>query len=70
MTNCEYTLRQWKKTSKDISICLKTFQNISKDNWLKMCCKTGNTLDNSNDIENKNVASLQELRNLRIKYFT
>ena len=45
-----------------------------------MCCKTGNTLDNSNDIENKNVASkdelskdelsLQELRNLRIKYFT
>ena len=41
MTNCIYTRHQGEKTSKDISICLKSFQNITKDEWIKMCGKVG-----------------------------
>jgi len=26
-----------KKTSKDVSICLKTFQNITQEQWVQMC---------------------------------
>ena len=45
MTNCDYTRHQGIKTEKDISICLKTLQNITKDNWLKMCNITSNKLE-------------------------
>ena len=37
MTNCDYTRHQGIKNEKDLSICLKTFQNINTENWLKMC---------------------------------
>jgi len=37
ITNCDYCLHQGKKTRKDLSVCLKSLQNISPDNWLKMC---------------------------------
>jgi len=26
-----------KKTSKDVSICLKTFQKITSEQWVQMC---------------------------------
>jgi hypothetical protein len=26
-----------KKTSKDVSICLKTFQKITQEQWVQMC---------------------------------
>lgn len=45
MTNCIYTRHQGKKTPQDLSICLKTLQNITKDEWLKMCSITGNILN-------------------------
>jgi hypothetical protein len=45
MTNCIYTRHQGEKTSRDVSICLKSLQNITKDEWLKMCNKEGNILD-------------------------
>jgi len=45
MTNCDYTRHQGIKTEKDISICLKTLQNITKDNWLKMCNIISNKLE-------------------------
>jgi hypothetical protein len=37
MTNCVYTRHQGKKTKQDVSYCLKTLQNITKDEWLLMC---------------------------------
>ena len=37
MTNCVYTRHQGKKTKQDVSYCLKSFQNITKDEWLSMC---------------------------------
>jgi uncharacterized protein YuzE len=37
MTNCDYVRHVGEKTSKDLSICLKSFQKISKDEWLSMC---------------------------------
>jgi hypothetical protein len=37
MTNCVYTRHQGKKTKQDVSYCLKTLRNITKDEWLAMC---------------------------------
>lgn len=45
MTNCIYTRHQGKKTPQDLSICLKTLQNITKEEWLKMCSITANILN-------------------------
>jgi predicted helicase len=44
MTNCDYVRHQGKKTPKDLSICLKTLQNITKEQWTLMCEIQGNTL--------------------------
>ena len=44
MTNCIYTRHQGKKTKQDISYCLKTLQNITKDEWLSMCKTSGEKL--------------------------
>jgi predicted helicase len=37
MTNCDYVRHAGKKTPKDVSICLKTFRNTSKETWIQMC---------------------------------
>jgi hypothetical protein len=37
MTTCEYVTHQVAKSDKDVSICIKSFQNITKDEWLSMC---------------------------------
>jgi len=37
MTNCDYCRHMGKKTAKDVSICLRTFQNITKEQWAQMC---------------------------------
>ena len=50
MTNCDYAKHEGKKSEKDLSLCLKTFQNIDKDNWLKMCNLNGNKLNNMENI--------------------
>ena len=44
MTNCIYTRHQGKKTKQDVSYCLKTLQNITKDEWLSMCNTSGEKL--------------------------
>jgi hypothetical protein len=74
MTNCDYTRRQGAKTNADLSICLKTFQNIDKDQWLKMCNKHGQSLtENAPKIKNalkiENAPKIETLRELRIKHF-
>jgi predicted helicase len=66
MTNCIYTRHQGKKTPKDISYCLKTLQNITKDEWLKMCCKTGQTISTIIDVKEE-VEVEEEIIELLIK---
>jgi len=64
MTNCNYVANKTNKTNKDISICLQSFKNISKDDWLKMCNKKGQILDNSSKEISK-----EELRLLRLNKY-
>lgn len=75
ITNCVYTRHQGKKTEKDASYCLKTLQNITKDEWLKMCQVEGKKL--CSEEENTNVPTKssthptkEELRILREKIFS
>jgi predicted helicase len=75
MTNCDYTRHQGGKTSKDLSICLKTFQNLQKTDWLKLCTLDGSTLSNlpneANLLASKPSIELtkEELRTLRLSYY-
>lgn len=78
MTNCDSTRHQGKKTPKDLSICLKSFQNINKEDWLKMCKLSPMTLTDFPKVENsieilkaKNTDELtkEELRNIRLAYY-
>jgi predicted helicase len=64
MTNCDYVRHQGKKTNKDLSICLKTLQNITKEEWTLMCEIQGNTLQTSS-----NQLSLEDLRAARLAKF-
>jgi predicted helicase len=45
MTNCDYVRHMGKKTAKDLSICQKTFQNITKEQWIQMCELEGNVVE-------------------------
>lgn len=56
MTNCDYTRHQGIKNEKDLSICLKTFQNINTENWFKMCnIKTNKIFNNDHNLNNINI---------------
>lgn len=70
MTNCEYITHMGQKTEKDQSICIGTFRNITKDEWIKMCNIKGNVL-NGNIDSNINVEAIdkEKLRALRLAYF-
>ena len=46
MTNCNYARHEGKKSAKDISYCLKTFQNMTQDQWTTLCEIKGNQLVN------------------------
>jgi len=75
MTNCEYITHMGKKTEKDQSICIGTFRNISKEEWIKMCGLSGNSMSNDLDVQepeqNINIVSTEKekLRALRLAYF-
>jgi len=66
MTNCDYVRHMGKKTSKDLSICLRTFRKITKDQWARMCELKGDVL-----VEQP-VQKLtpEELRAVRLARFT
>ena len=66
MTNCEYARHAGKKTPKDVSICLKTLQNITKEEWTQMCELEGNTIQEST----APALSLDQLRAARLARFT
>jgi hypothetical protein len=61
MTTCEYVTHQVAKCDKDVSICIKSFQNITKDEWLSMCNLTRH-INKISDNESDNV--LDKLDNL------
>ena len=78
MTNCDYTRHQGGKTNKDLSICLKTFQNLQKEEWTKLCNLAGSTLVNFpkevnsvNLLASKPSSELtkEDLRALRLAYY-
>jgi len=64
MTNCNYTRRAGKKTPKDLSICLKTFQNTTKEEWTRMCGLEGNTIT-----QTLAPKTTEDLRAARLAYF-
>ena len=68
MTNCMYITHMGKKTEKDQSICIGTFRNISKEDWVKMCNISGNTLNSIEEHNNLNI-SKADLRLKRLSYF-
>jgi len=79
MTNCEYITHMGQKTEKDQSICIGTFRNISKEDWIKMCGITGNDLSNivpgpvPDTVPEANIniqlTPQEKLRQLRLAYY-
>jgi len=70
MTNCDYVTHMGQKTEKDQSICIGTFRNISKDEWIKMCGLTGQSLNiNVNEQNNNIILTPEELRAKRIAFY-
>jgi len=53
MTTCEYVTHQVAKSDKDVSICIKSFQNITKDEWLSMCNINGYVNKISDNVHDK-----------------
>lgn len=49
MTNCDFIRAVSKKTENDKSICLKSFQGIPNDVWLKMSGMTGKMINEISD---------------------
>jgi hypothetical protein len=66
MTNCDYVRHAGKKTPKDVSICLKTFQNTTKEEWTRMCQLEGNQVEEEKKVVPK---TAEELRLARLAYF-
>ncbi len=67
MTNCTYVRHMGKKTSKDLSICLKTLQKTTKEQWTRMCGLEEHKIE-----EVKKVAlpkTPEELRSMRLAFF-
>lgn len=67
MTNCDYTRRQGPKGPKDISMCLKTFQNMTSEEWVRMCEIEGKKIDEDSLTPKK--LSEEEVRTLRLSLF-
>lgn len=64
MTNCEYVRHMGKKTAKDLSICLRTFRKITKEQWACMCGL------NAEEKEPVKKLTAEELRAVRLARFT
>jgi predicted helicase len=66
MTNCDYVRHMGKKTPKDLSICLKTFQHLTLGQWTDMCAINGECVAT----EPTTLPTPEDLRALRIARFT
>jgi len=65
MTNCDYVRHMGKKTEKDLSICLRRFRQMTKEQWTSMCGLEGHKV-----AEKAKVLSPEELRAARLARFT
>ena len=65
MTNCSYVRHQGKKSPKDVSICLKKLQGITKTQWTAMCDLTENIMTEEKVDKPK---SQEELREARLRF--
>jgi hypothetical protein len=65
MTNCSYVTHMGKKSPKDLSICLKTLQNTTKELWTRMCKLEENTVECSAPVPK----TAEELRAARLAYY-
>jgi hypothetical protein len=66
MTNAEGIRREGRKSPKDKSICLKTFQNLKVEDWYSMSGYTGQIL--TEEPEKKVVLSVEEMRQKRLDF--
>ncbi len=62
MTNGVGVRRVGRRSPKDLSMCLKTFQNISVEQWYKMADMEGCKLSSSSSNEKESGLSIQEKR--------
>lgn len=67
MTNCDYVRHMGKKTEKDLSICLRRFQQMSKEQWTSMCGLEGHKVSEE---KKSKVLSPEDLRAARLARFT
>ena len=65
MTNCDYTRHVGQKTEKDQSICLKSFQAITKEEWIAMCGVEGQTIVEAAPVPR----NAEELRAAHLRFF-
>jgi predicted helicase len=68
MTNCSYVRHMGKKTPKDLSICLKTLQGITKEKWTQMCNIEGSKVEEEVKVVKPKTA--EDLRAARIAFLT
>jgi len=66
MTNCDYVSRVGKKSDKDISIVLNSFQTMTSEEWLQMC----GTLSFTQKTQESIHLSPDELRAARLRRFS
>jgi hypothetical protein len=64
MTNAEGIRRVGRKSAKDKSICLKTFQNLKTEDWYAMSGYTGQILKEESE---KVILSIEEIRQKRLE---
>ena len=70
MTTCSFLRRVGKKTDKDLAFCIKTFQGISKEDWVKLCGIQGNTLtEDAVAAPAATPKTAEELRAARLAYY-
>jgi predicted helicase len=70
MTNCDYCRHMGKKTAKDVSICLRTFQNITQEQWVQMCELEGQLAHTSESTLPQASLTSEQLRAARLARFS
>jgi hypothetical protein len=65
MTNCSFVRHMGKKSKKDLSICLRTLQGISKEQWISMCGVEGHKMEDDAPVPKTD----EDVRQARLKFF-
>jgi hypothetical protein len=67
MTNCDYVIHMGEKTPKDLSICLRRFQAMTKEQWTSMCGLEGSKMSEGSKTK---ALTPEQLRAARLARFT